>query len=354
MIINQLLPALHKGDAIGDEAFYLKDFFKSNGYQSEIYAIDIDSEILYLGKSVKSFPDPSERDTTILHYAIPSPLNELIKRVKGKKVIIYHNVTPEEFFVDFSKEMVNIAIEGKKQLKSLMNYIDLVFADSFYNKIELENVGFKNVQLLPLFINWEKYELKPDENIIELFSDEFANILFVGRVVPNKKIEDLMKVVAYYKKFISPLARLFVVGKIHSCREYYYSLLNLMGKLELTRDNLIFFDHVPDNELFALYQISDVFLSMSEHEGFCLPLIESMIFDLPVISYDSTAIPYTLNGAGILFNQKNTQVVAELCNLAIENMELREKILKTERERLNEFKKLNIGEIILNKFREIL
>jgi glycosyltransferase involved in cell wall biosynthesis len=164
------------------------------------------------------------------------------------------------------------------------------------------------------------------------------NILFVGRVAPNKKIEDLIKVLFYYKKYISPLVRLLIVGKTSSLPAYYYSLIRLADEFFLKPDEICFTGHVPDEDMFALYKAADVFLSLSEHEGFCLPLVESMIFDVPIIAYNSTAIPGTLDGAGILIGEKKVDKVAELVDIVAHNKDMREKVIQGQRLRLERLK----------------
>jgi len=234
---------------------------------------------------------------------------------------------------------VRISRLGREELKSLVPHVNLALADSEYNRQELLGLGFKNSDVFPLFIDFEKYEKPLSHFMYSLFNDERTNVLFVGRVVPNKRIEDLIKVIFYYKKYISPLVRLIVVGKTSSLPKYYQSLVRLADEFYLNPEEIFFAGHIPDEELFAIYKASDVFLSMSEHEGFGLPFIESMIFDLPVIAYDSTAVPYTLGGAGVLVRNKRVDYLGELVSLVAHNKKLKENIIEGQRRRLEEFKK---------------
>jgi glycosyltransferase involved in cell wall biosynthesis len=179
-----------------------------------------------------------------------------------------------------------------------------------------------------------KYEKPMNAFLHRLFRDGRINILFVGRVAPNKKIEDLIKVTFYYKKFISPLVRLIIVGKTTALPAYYHALVKFADDFLLAPEEICFTGHLPDDEMFAVYRAADVFLSLSEHEGFCLPLVESMIFDLPIIAYDSTAVPDTLDGAGILIRDKRAERVAELLDIVTRDQNLRENIIRGQRERL--------------------
>jgi len=337
MRIDQLVPAYHRGDAIGDEAAFLRRFFISQGFQSEIYRLDCDRGLESESLAFSGFPEPLPTDITILHFALPSPLTPAFRRLTSKKIIIYHNVTSPEFFAGYSEEMVRIARLGREELRSLAGTVDIALADSAFNARELVDFGFREAHVFPLFVDLAKYERPANEFVRRLLRDGRTNILFVGRVAPNKKIEDLIKVTFYYKKFISPLVRLIVVGKTSSLPVYYHALVKLSDDFLLAPEEILFTGHLPDDEMFAVYRAADVFLSLSEHEGFCLPLLESMAFDLPVIAFDSTAVPDTLGGAGILVREKRVDRVAELVDIVAHDKELRASIIRGQRDRLKEF-----------------
>lgn len=351
MRIDQLLPAFHYGDAIGSEAIFIRDSLRKEGFKSDIYCIDVDQNLEGEAISYKEWDRSS--DISILHYAIPSPLNQALREAKGKKVIIYHNITPHEFFLPFDSRMVRICYEGRRQLKELLPYLDFVLCDSPFNEQEIKELGFEKTGVLPLFIDWRRYEKKENPFLREVFSDNIPNILFVGRVVPNKKIDDLIRVVAYYKRSISPLIRLLIVGKTFSCPPYFDSLIKLMAKLKVSKDEVMFLDHISDSELVEIYRISKVFLSMSEHEGFFLPAVECMYFDLPVIAYKSSAVPFTLGDSGIIFEEKRIDEVAEIVNRVIYDEDMRESIIKSQRRRLEYFKNLDHLKILLGYLESI-
>jgi glycosyltransferase involved in cell wall biosynthesis len=338
MRVDQLVPALHRGDAIGDEAVHLRQFFRSQGFSSEIYRLTCDKDLETECREFSAFPAPADSDIVILHFALPSSLTEAFRRLRCKKMIVYHNVTPPDFFRGFSGEMVRLASLGRDELRSLAGAADISLADSRFNARELTELGFKQVYVFPLFVDWSRYAKPMNAFVHKLFRDARTNVLFAGRVVPNKKIEDLIKVIFYYKKYISPLVRLVVVGKTSSLPSYYHSLVRLADEFFLKPEEICFAGHVPDDEMFGIYRAADVFLSLSEHEGFCLPLVESMIFDVPVIAYNSTAIADTLDGAGILVNEKRPEKVAELINVVVHDKAIREKIIKGQRSRLERLK----------------
>lgn len=353
MRVDQLVPAFHRGDAIGDTTSHMRDFFRSRGLASGIYCLDRDEGLEAEAGPFAEFPAPGADDVTILHFALPSPLTQGFARLKSRKVLVYHNITPEGFFAPFNPEMARICRLGREELAFLSPIVDIALADSEYNCRELEDLGYQKTGVLPLFIDFEKYAGPMSSFVHDLYRDDRTNILFVGRIAPNKRIEDLIRTTFYYKKYISPLVRLVVVGKTSSLHKYFESLVRMADEFYLKPEEIVFTGHVPDEELFALYRASDVFLSMSEHEGFCLPLIESMVFDLPIIAYNSTAVPFTLEGAGVLINSKGPDMVGELVDRVAHDIELRRRIIEGQRARLERFRKMDLGSCLLEKIKEI-
>lgn len=354
MRIDQLIPAYHRGDAIGDTASHMKTFFLSQGFRSQIYCLSRDDELEDESCLLESFQKPSPEDITILHFALPSPLTQAFRNLPSQKVIIYHNITPPEFFSDFSPELMRISQKGREELESLARHVSLVLADSEYNRQETLELGFARAEVFPLFIDFDKYLKPPNPFLYDFFYNDRTNILFVGRIAPNKKIEDLIKMTFYFKKYVSPLVRLIVVGKTSTIPKYYESLVRLADEFYLKPEEICFTGHISDEDMFALYRASDVFLSMSEHEGFGLPFIEAMIFDLPIIAYDCTAVPSTLESAGVLFKNKDVAEISELVRIVISGQTLREKIITAQRERLNTFKRFKHEQFLIQKIKELV
>jgi len=354
MRVDQLVPAFHQGDAIGDTAFHIKQYLESQGFLSDIYCLSHDRELATASKPFASFPEPQPSDITILHFALPSPLTQALIRLPSRKVIIYHNITPHEFFAPFSKEIERISRVGREELKLLSPHVELALADSEYNRQELAALDFKQTEVFPLFIDYEKYRKTMSRFMYDLFKDGRTNILFVGRIVPNKRVDALIKVLFYYKKYISPLVRLIVVGKTSSLPKYYESLVRLADEFYLKPEEICFTGHIPDEEMYALYRASDVFLSLSEHEGFGLPFIESLVFDLPVVAYDCTAVPYTLGNAGILINTNDrVDLIGELVHTVATDEELRQRLIKGQRQQLKKYTEMKREDFLMGFLKDL-
>ncbi len=341
MKVTQLLPSVHSGDAVGDSAYEVHKAFQERGIESAIIGVNIDDNLRDRAVDFSKFSRYDSPDTThIYHFAVPSPITYKFKEAKGRKVVVYHNITPPYFFERFSEKLVTITTTGRYEIRLLADVTDLGLADSEFNRLELVQYGFKKTGVLPILLDFSKYTLPPDPNILEQYDDGQVNILFVGRVTPNKKHEDLFKAFYVYKRFVNPHSRLLVVGKYNEKEMYVKFLRELIDELEI--ENVYFSGHVTQQELNAFYKVADVLLSMSEHEGFFVPAVESCYFQLPVLAYNCTAVPYTLGNTGILINEKRYDEIAEMIQLVVEDQTFRQSIIKEQSTHLKHFQKEKI------------
>jgi glycosyltransferase involved in cell wall biosynthesis len=332
MEIHQILPDIRKGDAIGNETLLIRDILREWGYNSEIYAQNIHPEIdafHYIDYKKIS----SAGNILIYHYSIGSVISDFIKCLPDRIVIIYHNQTPEKYFWGVNDYIAGLLRKGKKDLKEFSKITRLGLCDSEFNRSELQDLGFPRTGLLPPVIDFKKYSLK-NEKIFRLFDDQKINLLFVGRIAPNKRQDEIIKVF-YYFKHIHHDSRLFLIGSSEGFEDYYQKLKEMIGQLSLT--DVVIPGNVDDSDLNSYYSVADVFLCMSEHEGFCVPLVECMYFGIPIIANNATAIPDTLRDSGILINNKNYCEIAELINLILIDEKLRERLIKEQRETLKNY-----------------
>jgi L-malate glycosyltransferase len=351
--IHQILPSLAYGDAIGNEVLEIHEILNSWGYESNIYTVHADRRLSNIAKDYTEYNKVSSKDNVLLfHFAIGSNISRFVRNLPDKKVIIYHNITPASFFLGNNDNLAHLVSCGREELAEFSEITDLALGVSEYNRRELENLGFKRTGVLPIIVNFDKYSQEPDKRILNKFADGNINFVFVGRISPNKKQEDIIKIFYYFNKFINQKSRLFLVGSYKGLERYYYQLENLIKKLEL--ENVYITGQVDFKELLAYYRLADIFISMSEHEGFCVPLLESMYFNIPIIAYNSTAIPFTLSDAGILVNEKRYDEIAELINILINDETLRKRIIETQRLRLKDFEKPKSEAMLKNHISMVL
>ncbi|MCK4836402.1 MAG: glycosyltransferase family 4 protein [Candidatus Aminicenantes bacterium] len=336
MIIEQFLPAFHYGDAIGNSTLRFHEYLLSRGIESNIIALTIDENLKGKAVSFKDYKNNPE-SLKILHFAIPSELTDYFLNISGKKAMVYHNITPPHFFIDYSDELVKITREGRNQLKRLSKCFDVIIADSQYNADELKEYQFNNIFVFPIMINLDDFSKPHSKAFYDLFKDDRKNIIFVGRISPNKKIEHLIRMLFFYKKYISPSIRLVIAGKTDTLPKYFCSLMDLASRFLLTSEDIIFTGHIPQKELLAIYKLGDVFISLSEHEGFCLPLIESCFFEVPVIAYDAGAVSETLAGSGIIVKEFKYDYIAGLSERVLYDPELNSRLKELEKKRIEKY-----------------
>jgi L-malate glycosyltransferase len=337
MIINQWVPAAHKGDAIGDSARRVRDLLRTLGHESELYALSIDDD---LKGEVRPFNEPAARrgEVTIFHYALPSPMTEAFGSLSSGRVLQYHNVTPAPYFAPFDATLFRLAALGRQELATLVGRTDLALGDSEFNRQELESLGFARTGVFPIAVDITRVTRPVDSPALEqILDDGLVNFLFVGRIAPNKKIEDHIRLAEVYKRYVDAYYRFIFVGRYDVVPRYYSMIRGLMSEYRLLNDRFVFTGPVPDEELAVYYRHAAVYISLSEHEGFCVPLVEAMAADVPVLAYAAAAVPGTLGGAGVQFAPKDLEQAAELLGTLAFDDELRRKIIAGQRERLADF-----------------
>ena len=337
MIVNQWVPAAHRGDAIGDSARVVRQMLRAAGYQSDLFALTIDED---LRGDVLPFGDPlaSAGDVTIFHFALPSPMTDAFARLPGRRVLQYHNITPAAFFAPYEPQLFRLAALGRRELQSLAGRVELALGDSEFNRQELEAMGFSPTGVFPIAVDTARITEAPRRPALEkILSDGLINILFVGRIVPNKRIEDHIRLAELYKRYSDNYYRFVFVGRYDGIPSYYAQVRALIDELRILPDRVWFTGPVPDEDLAAFYRWADVYVSLSEHEGFCVPLIEAMAADVPVLAYAAGAVPETLGGAGVLFSPKDLEFAAEMLATLVYDRAVRERVLEGQRHRLAHF-----------------
>lgn len=339
--VHQILPSFSYGDAIGNNALEIRDVLRKWGYKSDIYAEHAHPKMSKFAKNFYEYKKCSSPDNILIfHYSIGSEVSRFVKTLPDKLILIYHNITPHHYFMGINDGLAHLVKGGKETLPSFNGKAILALGDSEYNRQELAELGFKNTGVLPIIIDFEKYDIEPNRRLMRKYGDGYVNVLFVGRIIPNKKYEDIIKAFYYYKKGINPRSRLFLAGSYEGTERYYRQLQDLIRRLRL--EDVYFTGHTDFRDLVTYYKLADILLCMSEHEGFCVPLLESMYFKIPIIAYNSTAVPYTLKNSGVLINQKNFEEIAEMMNILVEDEKLRSTVIKKQEKRLKDFEKSEI------------
>jgi glycosyltransferase involved in cell wall biosynthesis len=337
MLINQWVPAAHRGDAIGDSARRVRDLLRAMGHESDVYALSIDDDLRH---DVLPFRDASAArgDITIFHYALPSPMTAAFGSLDTGRVLQYHNVTPAAYFAPYDPNLFRLASLGRRELATVAGRTDLALGDSEFNRQELEALGFNRTGVFPIAVDLARITQRVERPAVEaLVDDRLVNFLFVGRIAPNKKIEDHIKLAETYKRYVDAYYRFIFVGRCDVVPRYYATIRALMAEYRLLPDRFVFTGPVPDEELAIYYRHAAVYVSLSEHEGFCVPLLEAMAADVPVLAYSAGAVPDTLGGAGVQFAPKDLEYAAELLGALAFDDDLRANVIAGQRRRLADF-----------------
>lgn len=348
--IHQLLPNLAYGDAISNHAISIRDYLRSCGYKSDIFVKCVDPKVAHEAIVFKPLCINGQAGL-IYHHSIGSEITEYAIAHPGSKCLIYHNITPAEFFLPYRPEFAKLLEIGRIELKQLAQYFPISVGDSAYNAAELLESGFQKSGILPIIIDPKKWDSNADTSLMEQLQDGKTNLLFVGRIAPNKRQEHLIEAFAHYLT-MDQEARLILAGWGDTNDPYYRQVLNTIERLNLTNYVLVS-GQVNDAQLLAFYRTAHLFWSMSEHEGFGVPLVEAMWFDVPVLAYSSSAVPETLGEAGLMFNNKHDLVqVAALAKILAKDDLLRSKVIAMQRKR-REYFTLEVDKSLTNIISEI-
>jgi glycosyltransferase involved in cell wall biosynthesis len=351
--VHQLTAALSYGDAIGNEALSIQKLLRAAGHESDIFAELVHPRMAQLARPLHEYGRESAPGTVcIYHFSIGSAAGRLIHRAPDRLVVIYHNITPARFFLGFHPHLAGLCHHGRRELEAFAPRAELALGDSEFNRLELEQAGFARTAVLPIVLDLSLYERPPSPVVRRLYDDGRTNVLFVGRIIPNKRIEDLIRSFAFFQAQVQPQSRLLLVGD-HRGFERYLARLQQLAR-ELRVDEVVFTGQVDDDELYAYYRLADVFLCLSEHEGFGVPLQEAMLFGLPVIAYDAGAVRETLRGGGLLLRDKRPEVVAEVLDRVTHGGDLRRAVTESQQRAVARIRETDFAAVLEERMRPVL
>jgi len=254
--------------------------------------------------------------------------------------MVYHNITPGHFFHAFDQEQARNLDKAREDLVRVGRAADAIWAVSEFNAKECREAGLESVSVFPLLFDPALFNESPDRPRRSPLKNGLKQVLFVGRLIPNKNVEELMLAFTQYHLRINPRSCLRIVGSEWSCPKYFAMLRMLCD--ELGHDKILFERYVPDAQLPDYYKAADLFVSTSEHEGFCLPLLEAMQQQVPVIAKHRGGMPEALGGAGILYDGLNACELAELMHMALSDSTTQQRILNSQNIRMKEYEGRNV------------
>ncbi len=329
--VDQLLPVFSSGDAIGGAVRRTRAMLENLGFESSIFADVIDQRLAAeAAPAAELAARPGGDGVVMYHLSVGSSTADLFRAVRARRVVVYHNITPPSYFED-TNPMVRGTLElGREQLTALAPAVALCIADSEYNAAEARAAGYGNVIVIPPPVDLHRLRPQPGAPASP------PEVLFVGRFAVNKRHDTLVRALAVLLADGIEV-RLVLVGTANDNGPYVAALKALATRLGVS-GNVDFRDeHVSDDELRRIYRRAAVFATASEHEGFCVPLVEAMAFYLPIVAREAAAIPDTLAGAGLLIDDDDPLLWAAALRRVLEDDALRAGLIAAGRRRFAAF-----------------
>jgi glycosyltransferase involved in cell wall biosynthesis len=348
--VHQVLGALHHGDAVGNEALAIRGHLRAAGFDSEIFAGRVDPRLGGEGRPLRDYAaDDGPATACLYHFSPGSPASRVALAAGGPLVVAYHNVTPARFFAGWSYESERLALQADGELSELARRTGLGLAKSTFSRHDLEARGFRPCARLP-FVHDTRRRVPSSPVFDRLYADGRAHVLAVGRLVPNKRIDDLLRAFALLQRAV-PRSRLLLVGD-DGLRPYADALEALARRLRL-RD-VVVCGHVEEDELRSAYGLADVLVSLSEHEGYGVPLVEAMLAGVPVVAYDAGAVAETMGGAGVLLGEKRPELVAGVIERLLQDPVLRATVLAGQEKVAARIRATDFGALVLGALAPVL
>ena len=310
--------------------FALREIFRKLGYESRIFSSEPCAIREQDVEDWQRYP-ADEHDVLLIHYSLGAPEFRSVFSAPGRKALLYHGVTPARFIKNLPSIRLR-AEAGENELVDFASRCEAAIAHSDFTAEDLRANGYPKVDVLPYTL-WERlYDAAPDPEILDRYRrDDRKNLLVVGRIMPHKRVEDSLFVLDYLRNRIGAGWRLILVGSANGAETYREKLVSLAGKLNLS--DITWAGAVSQAGLIAFYQVADAFLLTSEHEGFGVPLIEAMRYDVPVFACANAAVPEVLADSGVLFHENNWPLLAEAIQLVATDPKRKEDVLTSQRAR---------------------
>lgn len=338
--IDQVIPSLASRDAIGGHVLQLQALLRDRGVRSDIFYGVATADRTDHGMPVAELGRSASDRILLYQLSIGSGVTDIFAARKERKFVNYHNITPADLLEAWVPQVGEEVRWGREQLRELAPMTEFAVADSRYNEVELIDAGYRSTATVPLLLDLESFGGTPDpamaKKLIERKRrDGGADLLFVGKISPHKGQHDLVKALAAYRALYDPAARLRIVGSPIS-EEYFSAVERFLEELDLV-DAVEFPGSITHEELIAYYAHSDAFVCLSNHEGFCVPLVEAMYHRLPVVTYETSAVPETVLDAGVVLADKSPARVAAAIHRVVTDDALRASLAEAAEARVATF-----------------
>src|SRR5436309_11628117 len=341
--VHQFHPVLAPADAMSNHVFALRKRIRGWGYDSYAYAVEAKAGVADVRSYRRLFRDVKPDDMLVIHFSMVHEVIDQLVKIQARRVLVYHNITPPEFFSGINPHAAAYARLGLRPLARIAPAFELGIGVSEFNRRTLAEAGYEETTRVPILIDWSHFAAPPDDAVLARWQGFRSVLLFVGRISPNKRQDDLVRMLAYYRRCIDPEAHLVLVGAFRDQPQYHARVVALIERLGLG-GAVHFAGSVDDPALLAYFRAASCFVSLSEHEGFGVPLLEAMRLRTPVVAYNAAAIGETVGGAGVLLRERDLPEAAEAAAMVGEKTELREALVAAGERRVGDFDPETVAE----------
>ncbi len=304
-VVHQFHAGSAVGDAITNSMLLIRRILRARGFHSDIFVQHRDQ---HLGDEVYDM-DALPRHAAyalLVHHSMGFASWDRIVALPARKILVYHNITPPEFLQP--ADVRRAAVVGRQQLAGYRGHVVAALADSAFNALELHALGFPVPQTCPLLFDTAALRRRAGPRRHERTA--IFTVLFVGRLVMSKAQDELIAAFAAFKLRYGRPCRLVLPGAMQDGEADYLLRIERAIAAAGLQDDVVLPGLVSDAELHGWYARADLYVSLSWHEGFGVPLIEAMAHGVPILAWPAGAVPYTLSGASELLADRASDAVA--------------------------------------------
>jgi len=332
MRVVQIMEALDVGDGVSLDVLQLQEMLTELGVENELYSRYWADGVAQYTTPIDQY-EPREEDLRICHYTGCGSILDEMRNLPGKTVVRYHNVTPPSFFAGVNPQACESCQQALEKIRESIGWFEGYWADSGFNAEDLIRYGAdsRSIDVLPILLDTVRLDATAVDASLEAELDGQEYVLFVGRVAPNKCFEDILSAFDCYCRYYDSDTKLILAGNTAHSEEYTKEIRRQIAAMS-EPERVIMTGKISDEKLCTLYRHASAFLCMSEHEGFCIPLLEAQHFDIPVLAYASCAVPHTVGKGGVLLYRKDPVLTADLLESLLHDKDLRGEDIMAQRD----------------------
>jgi len=333
LIIDQILSNPEPSDPLTEEALRIEGFLRECGVESRILA---DRRAGAVSSLPTAYLAKRKPDAVIYHHQFNSYATELLARADCEIVLRYHAVEPPELFRGFDSRVAQEHFLARRNIVRLQERTRIALAETQSSADELRSIGFRDTYVMhPITANPCSDRAVPVKDHPPPKSR--IRVIFVGRHTPGQRVEDVIKAWIHFRHSSRIRTDLYLIAESSRCRQYLDWLERIIG---MTYPEQIHLERTSNpNRIWDALRGSHIFLSMSEYEDFCWPMVDSMLSGLPVVAYECPGVQDTMEQTGVHVRSKAFDAISQTIKLLERDPRLCESVTKAQTEHVEKFMK---------------